>query len=146
LSKYEIKLLETEDKMSMINIKKIMIERDTKKIEELSTEIFKILPNGQAQSKPKEQILLRLDDFESNNKNVNIIVHDFVEQGDEISLLISIEFPVLDFTKTVNFISQLQCMKFPHFSINSLSIISGQDGVLTCSIKGAFVCFKRVNG
>ncbi|MBF0540290.1 MAG: hypothetical protein HQK91_02425 [Nitrospirae bacterium] len=146
LSKYESTLLETEDKMSVINSKISMIKRDTKKIEELSTEIFKILPEDQARLKTKEQILLRLDDFESRNKFVSLKVLDFIDQGNELSLPISIDFPVLDFTKTVTLIAQLQGMKFPHFIIQSLSITSEQNGSLTCAIKGAFVCFKDGKG
>jgi hypothetical protein len=143
MSKYEKKLLETQDKMGVINVKKNMIKEDTKKIEEISSEVLKILPKGYDQLKPKEQILIRLDDFGSKNTDISMKVIDFVEEGDELSLPISIDFPVIDFTKTVNFIENLQDMKFPHFIIYSLSLTSEKNGSVTCAIKGAFVCFNK---
>lgn len=141
LSKYERKLLETEGKMSTITYKKDMIERDTKKIDELLAEIIQVLPKEQTQLNAKEQILLRLDDFQSNNKDVSIKIFDFVEQEGELSLPFSINFPVIDFTNTVSLISHLQGMKFPHCIIQSLFIASQNDGGSTCNINGAFVCF-----
>ena len=81
-----------------------------------------LIPNDSSAKKPEIQISAKLDELKSRITEAEITVANMEYKEDAISLPVNIKAPMKDYTAFVNNISYLQSLKFPVFSINSISI------------------------
>ncbi len=91
-------------------------------MEIIASTMGELIPNDSSAKKPEIQISMKLDELKSRITEAEITVANMEYKEDEISLPVNIKAPMKDYTAFVNNISYLQSLKFPVFSLNSISI------------------------
>jgi len=81
------------------------------------------LPQDFGSRLPEGLVLVRLDDIKRRIKGADIIVKNFEQKGEEISLPVSIKAKMDDYTVFVNNVGYLQSLSFPYFQIKNIMIL-----------------------
>lgn len=138
LNKYEKSLLDTIGRFEHIQMNTIKLHQFSADADLIMRRINDMLPADYASRTHREILLLALDDIKMAFSGSSIIVTNFEEKAGELSLPVSIKFPVNDYTLLVNKIGYLQSLKFPYFTVKSLTIEKATDKeAIISTIEGA---------
>lgn len=103
---------------------------------------MKVLAPSDLYTKTKEEhIFLAIDNLKSRFIDAEVAVTNFEDRGDTVSMPVAIKGILKNYSGFVNEIGYLTALKFPFFSINTLSL-SIKDATIIYVINGALLMPK----
>lgn len=149
IKKYTDSLYATFDRLQEFSVQYIKVRSAIDDIEKSVSLMKGLLPqdfDGQAM---EEHMLLALDDLKTKAGAAELIIANIEDKGADLQLPVAIRAQLKDYTSLVNYISYLQSLKFPFFSVSSLKLQRNDDPTMSSpsyEIKGILKFPKSSSG
>src|SRR3989304_1087539 len=120
--KYSNSLSSTLYELQRCKINLFKMQDAINDMEIVASTMGELIPSDSSTRTPEIQISIKLDELKSRIFEAEITVANIEYTENAISLPVYIKAPIKDYSDFVNNISYLQSLKYPVFSINSISI------------------------
>lgn len=126
----------------------LMNVRDIGRAAESSlSSVERVLPSGMTSTMPEERLFEGLDALKEKMTGADLTVDNPDRKNDEVSLPVQIKSDMRNYTDFVNTVGYLQSLKYPFFSITSISLSQAKDkerAMVRYEIKGVLRMPKGV--
>lgn len=128
LAGYRDSLVRAEDSLVRIRRNIVSMEATIEDIRFKKRLIGSVIPADYSKRSNREIMLISLEKARMQIPGASISVAGFVEEGDDITLPVVFEFPVLNYYDAIRSIGYLEGQNFPHFKVKGVVIRKGEDG------------------
>lgn len=139
LMKYNRSLKAITEKTGALDVKKMLMKRDTHEVALRVKELQGLRPEGFWHTPPEEFILKAIDDTRRRMKGDVLTVATINREASQLSLPIELTFNFDTYARVVQRLYDLERMTFPFFQLTSFSFQKEQPERALCTVRGNLV-------
>lgn len=146
--KYKHSLIKATTDLDTIRMNVPMMEHAVRVMKEKQTAALHLLPPDYNSKSHQELLLRSLEKVKSSINETDIIIGNIVEENNEITLPVTLEFSVSRYYDGLNTIGYLRGLRFPYFQLRNVAAKRAEgDSVIIWKIEGSLrIPSERITG